>query len=360
MKISFIGSYPPQRDGIAIHNSRFVAALLREGHDVRVFSFRASEKKNVCAVLSRNNPFSYINLFLKVNKYNPQKILISHEYAHFNFLFFPLLVFLLKMRSKKLNIMMHTVAPYDSGWKKFAFNLLYLSFFIFTDTLFLFTKNSRKKLLLTYKGVKPNIQVIPHLIQKRIGKPKKLNSRKINLLMFGFIHPGKGVDIAIRAVKGMQNATLKIVGSINPYASKKSQPELLCYLNKIRSMANSAKNVQFIENFATEKEKARLFSEADFVLLPYRYIEQSGILTEVWSFRRIPVASDVPAFRKEIGKSYGVLFSKEDLSGVALRSSINLLARRPVLRKKLLSNIERLAKERSFDANVGRILRLMS
>ena len=356
MKIAVIGTYPPQKDGIGIYNSRIVASLLKKGHDVRVFSFKGNEQKNVQAVLSKNNPFSYVNLFLKLNKWNPERILIQYEYLHFNVLFFPLLLFLLKVHGKKLNVIMHTVAPYTSGWKKFAFDLVHLSFFIFTDKLFLHTQNAKRKLLFMckYPRIKPKICVVPISVQERNANPKKLNKRKVKLLMFGFITPDKGVDIAISAVNGLRNVSLKIVGSINPYSPK----EFRAYLNKIKFMANAAKNVQFMEKYATESEKDRIFSEADFILLPYRFIEQSAILTEIWSFRKIPVASDIPAFREEIGNSYGILFAGEEPA--ALRSRIDSLVRRPAFRKKLLSNISRLAKERSFDATAERIIQLMS
>ena len=259
MKIAVIGAYPPQRDGIGIYSSRLVAALLKKGYDVQVFSFKGNEQKNVHAILSKNSPFSYLNLSFKLNKWAPERILIHYEYLHFNFLFFPLLLFVLKTRGKKLNVIMHTVAPYTSGWKKFAFNLLHLSMFVFTDKLFLHTRNAEKKLLCmyTYTSIKHKICVVPLSVQKKSVKPKKLNSRKINLLMFGFITPDKGADIAISAVKGMQNATLKLVGSMNPYSPKKHR----AYLNKIRSMANASKNVQFMEKYATEPEKARLFQK---------------------------------------------------------------------------------------------------
>ena len=356
MKIAVIGTYPPQRDGIGIYSSHLVEVLLRKGHDVRVFSFKENKQKNVQAVLSKNSPFSYVNLSLKLNKFNPERILIQYEYLHFNILFFPLLLFLLKTRGKKLNVIMHTVAPYTSGWKKFAFDLVHLSVFIFTDKLFLHTENAKKELLSMYKytRIKPKICIVPISIKKRTVIPKKLYKRKVKLLMFGFITPDKGIDIAISAVNEMQNATLKIVGSINPYSPKKCR----AHLNEIKTMAKTAKKAQFMEKYVTESEKARLFSEADFILLPYRFIAQSAILTEVWGFRKIPIASDIPAFREEIGNSYGVLFPKDDPK--ALRSRIDSLVRRTALRKKLLQNISRLAKERSFDATVERILQLMS
>ena len=123
--------------------------------------------------------------------------------------------------------------------------------------------------------------------------------------MFGFITPDKGTDVGISAVKGMQNVTLRIVGSINPFSPKK----FVAYRNRIRSMAETSKNVNFTEKFVNESEKAGFFSEADFILLPYLQIAQSAILADAWGFGKIPIASDIPAFREEIGNSYGMLFA---------------------------------------------------
>jgi len=304
MKIAVISTYPPQRDGIGIYSSRIVASLLKN-HEVQVFSFKGNAQKNVHAILSKNNFFSYLALASKLNKFSPQKVLIQYEYLHYNLLFFPMLLFLLRIQGKKINLMMHTIAPYTSGWKKFVFNLIHLSIFTFTNRLFLHTNNARKKLL-AMSWITPQISIVQHSILPQATKQKKL-SKKVKLLSFGFITPDKGIDIAINAVKGM-DVSLNIVGSINPYAPKKQ----LQYFNHIKQMAKEASNVNLTSRFVTEQEKAKLFEEADFVLMPYRIIEQSGILTEVWGFNKIPVASDVAAFKEEIGISYGVLFKKND------------------------------------------------
>ena len=46
--------------------------------------------------------------------------------------------------------------------------------------------------------------------------------------------------------------------------------------------------------------------------MPYRMISQSAVLTELWSYGKIPVASDLAPLKEEIGTEYGVLFKNED------------------------------------------------
>jgi len=351
MRIAVIGTYPPQRDGIGIYCSRIVGVLQKQQHQVQVFSFKGNEQKNVNAILQKNNPFTYLNLAKKLNKYNPDKVLIQYEYLHYNILFFPLLLFLLKAYGNKVNLMMHTIAPYTGGWKKIVFNLLHLSIFAFTDTLFLHTNNARKKLR-NISWITPKINIIPISIQPQSIKQKK-KSKNARLLIFGFITSDKGTDIAISAVKEMQNVSLKIVGSVNPYSNKKQKQ----YLEHIKKAAESAKNIQIVSRYVSEKEKAKIFREADFVLLPYRFIEQSAILTEVWGFGKIPIASNLPAFQEEIGESYGVLFRSNDPN--SLRQQISSTIDNLALQSRLHKNIEALVKRRSFDINSQKILRLM-
>ncbi|MDP7116553.1 MAG: glycosyltransferase [Candidatus Woesearchaeota archaeon] len=352
MKIAVIGTYPPQRDGIGIYSKRYVEALQKRDQDVRVFTFKGNENgKEVEGCLRRNNVFSYIRTAFKLHAFKPEKVLIQYEYVHYNVAFFPMLLFLLWVLGHKINMFMHTVAPYEKGWKALIFRMVHLSLFLFAHHVILHTKIAKNKLL-ERTWVKPYISYLPIAIKDQHVKPR-LSKSTAKLLSFGFISYDKGIDLLCEAVKGLQGVSLTICGSVSPYAMKKQK----IYAEKIGKICEGRKNITYIDRFVSDQEKEDLFRSADFVVLPYRFIEQSAVLTEVWGYKKIPICSDVAAFKQELADKYGILFSNEDSGD--LRNKITALLKNKGRQKQLLSHIEMLVKKRNFEASAEKLLRLL-
>jgi glycosyltransferase involved in cell wall biosynthesis len=61
--------------------------------------------------------------------------------------------------------------------------------------------------------------------------------------------------------------------------------------------ASAPPGVRFVERFVSEGEAAALFRRADLAVLPYREIEQSGVLFTALGFGVPLVLSDVGGFR---------------------------------------------------------------
>ena len=355
MKIAIVGTYPPQKDGIGIYTSRYVEALRDQGHEVEVFSFKGNENidNGVVGCLSRNNPFSYFSTALKIHRFNPDKVLIQYEYVHYNMLWFPKLLCWLKLLGHKINLMMHAVAPYERGWKAFVFKMVHLSLFLFVDRVFLHTQSAKASLLRkTWK--KPKIEVVPIAIKPVSGGKEASGKAGKNLLSFGFISYDKGTDVLCKAMKGLPDVKLTISGSVSPYAMQKQHD----YLEGIKGLCSGKKNINLINRYVSEKEKDEMFSKADFFVLPYRFIEQSAVLTEVWGYGKIPICSDVAGFREEIDGKYGVLFKQGDVE--SLRAAIQDIIKDSKKQKEILSNIEGLIKERSFSASALKLIELLS
>ena len=59
--------------------------------------------------------------------------------------------------------------------KKFVFDLVHLSFFVFTDKLFLHSENSRRKLLSLYRftRIEQKIRIFPNSVNSVKRKNKK-------------------------------------------------------------------------------------------------------------------------------------------------------------------------------------------
>lgn len=356
MKIALISTYPPRECGIGIYTSRIANGFKYHGHDVRTISFKghAYKDKNVIPILQKSNPLSYVKTLSYLKREKFDKVLIQHEYSFYNLIYFPIFLFLLKLFGIKTNMVMHTV-EYNGAFLKKSLFLIYQRILVmFVDNLFLHSENAKRKL---NKNIifKKKALIIPHPIPVKKAVFKIPDKKKTyNILCFGFIHRTKGFDIACKAVEGLKNFNLKVVGSVNPIFEKRESR----YLSNLKKMVNEYPNVELKLGFATENEKEKYFRKADFVILPYRLTEQSGVLSEVWGFHKIPICSNLKPFKDEIGNDkFGLLFEKENISD--LRKKLKYISKNIEKQKEVLNNIKKLVSVRNYNSLAKKYAELM-
>jgi glycosyltransferase involved in cell wall biosynthesis len=100
------------------------------------------------------------------------------------------------------------------------------------------------------------------------------------VLLFGLLRPYKGLDVLLEAWRGIEDAELWVVG--RPFGVP--VPE------------NPPPGVRFLPRFVDDGEIPGLFERADVVVLPYREIDQSGVLFTALAFGKPLVLSDVGGF----------------------------------------------------------------
>ena len=110
------------------------------------------------------------------------------------------------------------------------------------------------------------------------------------ILAFGLIRPYKGTDVLLDAFSRVERGELWIVG----------MPRMP--MDELRALADRAPGrVRFIDRFIPDREIPAFMRRADLVVLPYRNIEQSGVLYTALAFGRPLVLSSVGGFT-EIGE----------------------------------------------------------
>jgi glycosyltransferase involved in cell wall biosynthesis len=106
------------------------------------------------------------------------------------------------------------------------------------------------------------------------------------VLFFGLLRPYKGVDVLLEAWGRMgaaaRTAELWVVG--------------LPKMDVSGLRAAAPPRVRFVDRFVSDEEAAAYFGRADVVVLPYREIDQSGVLFTALAFGRPMVLSDVGGF----------------------------------------------------------------
>jgi len=102
------------------------------------------------------------------------------------------------------------------------------------------------------------------------------------VLCFGLMRPYKGIEVLLDAWRGIDGAELWIVGA----------PRMDIGALEARAPAG----VRFVPRFIADDELPAYFRRADLVVLPYREIDQSGVLFTALAFGRPMLLSDVGGF----------------------------------------------------------------
>jgi glycosyltransferase involved in cell wall biosynthesis len=143
------------------------------------------------------------------------------------------------------------------------------------------------------------------------------------VLCFGILRPYKGVDVLIEAFREIEGAELWVVG--RPWMSLEPL---------VQAAARSRSTVRFVDRFVSEREVPAFFRRADVVVLPYRRIDQSGVLYTALAFGKAMVLSDVGGF-SEIGRVHGAARLVPPEDPAALREALAGLLADPAARAEL-------------------------
>jgi glycosyltransferase involved in cell wall biosynthesis len=125
------------------------------------------------------------------------------------------------------------------------------------------------------------------------------------VLWFGTVREYKGVDTLLRAFAEVEDAELWIVG----------KPEIP--MEPLHELARGLP-VRFVERFVPDPELAAYLRRATLVALPYRNIDQSGVLFSALAFGKPIVMSSVGGF-PEVAENHGAarLVPPEDPGALA-------------------------------------------
>ncbi|MBA2522036.1 MAG: glycosyltransferase family 4 protein [Solirubrobacterales bacterium] len=171
------------------------------------------------------------------------------------------------------------------------------------------------------------------------------------ILFFGLLRPYKGIDTLLEAFRQLTaqgtEAELWIAG----------MPRMP--LEPLRELAARARGtVRFMPRFIPDREIPALMRRADVLALPYREIEQSGVLYTGLAFGKPMVLGDVGGF-SEIGRRDGAARLVPPGDALALTAALSDLVEHPEERERLsAAAAQAVAGEFSWEAIAARTLQL--
>jgi glycosyltransferase involved in cell wall biosynthesis len=163
------------------------------------------------------------------------------------------------------------------------------------------------------------------------------------VLCFGLMRPYKGIDVLLEAWRGIEDAELWIAGA----------PRM--DITALRAAAPPG--VRFVPRFIGDDELPAYFRRADLVVLPYREIDQSGVLFTALAFGKPLLLSDVGGFPEIAATGAARTFPAGDAA--ALRAALRELLGDPGARAAMAERARTLASgECSWQAVARRTLDL--
>ena len=279
------------------------AALARAGADVRLvtseFGYGPVPREDGYALrddafyrFAPGGPGSRVRFAAKLAQHVPGMLRYraaarDADVVHFQWLAIQQLDVRLLPRERPLVLTAHDVLPREprAGQLR-AQRRLYER----VDAVVVHSHHGRERLVVNL-GIDPErVHMIPHgafdyLTRLDDERPLPAELAAVEgpvVLFFGLLRPYKGIDVLLRAWRGIGGAELWIVG----------MPRMP--LAPLRAAAPPG--VRFVPSFVADPEIPAFFRRADLVVLPYREIDQSGVLFAALAFGKPLLLSAVGGF----------------------------------------------------------------
>jgi glycosyltransferase involved in cell wall biosynthesis len=197
-----------------------------------------------------------------------------------------------------------------------------------SDAVVVHTAAGAREIVARYGADPARVKTIPHgafdyLTKQPHEQPLPPELAAVEgpvILCFGVLRPYKGVDVLIEAFDGIEGAELWVVG--RPWMD----------VEPLRAAAaRVGDTVRFVDRFVAEDELPAYFRRADVVALPYRDIDQSGVLYTALAFGKAIVASSIGGFA-EVAEDHGALVPVPPGDPDALRTALATLVSDPAAR----------------------------
>ena len=398
MKCGLISPYPPDKCGIALYTHKLVGELSKLV-ETSIFANHVdvpeSEAHSVEAGVKilrcwKRNTFTYpFSIFKAILREEPDLIHVQHEFLAYGVrkysVLFPLLLLLIKMLSKPTVTTMHSVVPLEELNEEFfmkhgvggRFPLLKRIAVILTVKLIALLSNAitvhsdlmRDYLIHIYGVKRTKVFTIPHGVDDPLGgvtaEDKNRNLHQKTVLFFGFITPGKGIEVLLKAfsrlLEALPNTKLLILGCYHPRLYKEDPAYIGSVEEKIREL-NLENKALFENRFVSDQELQSRIQAADVIVFPYvngSVIGASGALSSCIAFGKPVIATDIPRFNSTLKNGvHSMLIKPNDAE--ALREALLKLLLNKELRIKLGLNIKTLAQNRSWRRVAKQLLKVYS
>jgi glycosyltransferase involved in cell wall biosynthesis len=381
MKICFISSYPPEKEGVGQFTKRLVDNFDDKKCDISILTFKYDtqyKNRQIYKVLGLN-PKDLENTYQTLKLINPDIIHLQYATPVFRLLS-PLLLAILWIFKKNYNpkviFTFHEVSRETELLKIFGLVYYYVISSI-ADQIIVHTSEAKELLIRKCKINSRKINIIPLGLfsstkdtknaeivfnVKNLGLPNK----KI-VLFFGYIHVDKGIEVLIKAVSQLftkypdmkSKVILVIAGDVRPRKGIFRLFELIdhIYKRKLLSLTKelSLENNVVFKGYIKDSEVIPLIKSSSVLVMPYKKVEQSGVLNIALNCNMPITASELGGLKELLGET-GLTFESKD--SICLEKKITQVLNNDVDTQKLSELYKVIRDNNSLDKVINGHLRL--
>lgn len=295
------------------------------------------------AVLTAN-PIPFFRIITEIHKIHPQIIHFLDNHPWYLFL-------LPSLRRYNIIVTQHDVQAHPGEFMRGKVSILVHSILNRCACIIIVHGENLRNNLIKKGGEPQKIKVIPigdfSLFLK--WKKKNMHSKPGTLLFFGRILHYKGLDILLKAMIHLKTLTdvppLCLViageGSLDPYKK---------WLQKL-----SKKELVIMNYYIPDHEIAKIFQQAELVVLPYREASQSAVAQIAYAFKKPVLVTSVGSLPEAVEhEKTGIIVQPED--PVQLAEAILCLLKDTNKQKRLgIAGFAKMKREFGWDVIAQRV-----
>ena len=209
----------------------------------------------------------------------------------------------LRIVCRRYLLTVHDVLPHEQH-HALARSLCWLAYRM-PHALVVHTGRAKQRLVEEFGLPAERIVVMEHGIEPAAATatpdPVRATGEPPLLLAFGIVVPRKGIDLLLDALRGLSFAFRLTIAGHCPDAAYRRRLQAMLADHPHRNQ------IDWRDGFVSETEMEALFHNAALLVLPYRYIEQSGVLFQALRFGLPVLGTRVGQFECYITPEVGVL-----------------------------------------------------
>jgi glycosyltransferase involved in cell wall biosynthesis len=323
----FLSTYPPTQCGLATFNAALATHLNASG-SAGVVRLLASDSVSGGIELDRNaprvvhtwhtdSPGGWVAAANTLNRYDVA--VIQHEYGIYPGDAGAEILPLLRALKVPSIVVLHTVLSHPDPLQRQVLERITAT----ADAVVTMTDTARQRLTGGYDVDPRKISVIPHGAGSHDTISPREDHDRPQLLTWGLLGPGKGIEWALRA--------LALLGDLDPApvytVAGRTHPKVLeqfgdAYRDSLKALAASlgvTESVRWLDVYLDQADLSRLIRSADVVVLPYDSTEQvtSGVLIEAVGAGVPVVATEFPHAVELLADGPGLLVPHQDPEAMA-------------------------------------------
>jgi glycosyltransferase involved in cell wall biosynthesis len=205
-----------------------------------------------------------------------------------------------RLTAQKLLMTVHNILPHGRDGK--VLRAIYWFVYRIPHTLVVHTLKMKSELQQRFGIPADRIVIMAHGVDDVPATwAEPTPSEKLRVLIFGTLNHYKGVDQFLKAVN-LIKAPIEIT-----IAGEARDPGYARLIAALIDALPEGHSIQWHREFIHEEKVQYLFEGADVALLPYRHIDQSGVLFTAFRFGTPLIVTDVGSFKESLPDFAGVV-----------------------------------------------------